>query len=346
MMTAGILAYAEFGLVCLVILVLPFVPAFREWRHPTDAAPLPVLPNYTSDIDHFARRLQSDVKSKLGLGKSTGHEEFELVDHPAANVDWSKKRHRMISQAIATETSVRSAQQLYVEGSIRAGGGSAFPSLYATGDIDLGNESEIRDWAHADGAVKLGGNSVALRRISAGTLIELGTDSWFERMQAPTLYFGSRANRGLPPGEKAQIPADFAELPNCVQRTPALFLIRGDCALPAGRIYQGSLVVTGFLTIGAGTTVVGDIKARDGVSLDYQAQVKGALTCEKRIYLFTGTRVDGPVISESDLLVGTGAVVGLLDAHTTVSAANIIVEDGVVVHGAIWAHEIGMVKKA
>ena len=252
----------------------------------------------------------------------------------------------MISRAVATDAPVRSAQQLYVQGSVRAGDGSAFPSLYATGDIDLGGKSEIRDWAHADGAVKLGGKSVALRRISAGSHIELGNDSWFERMQAPTLYFGSRTDPALTPAINPQTPGDFAELPDAVRQSPSLFLIRGKCALPPGRIYRGSLVVTGFLTIGAGTTVEGDVKARDGISLDRQAQVKGALTCEKRIYLFNESRVDGPVISESDLLVGSGAVVGLPDVPTTVSACNIIVEDGVTVHGAIWAHEIGMVKPA
>ena len=345
-MTADILPYAGFWLVCLIILVLPFVPAFREWRHPTDIVSLPVLPNYTSDIDHFARRLRADVASKLGQGALTGYEDFELVGDPPAQMDWSAKRQRMISRAVATDSPVRSPQQLYVQGSIRAGGGSAFPSLYATGDIDLGDASEVRDWAHADGTVRLGQKSIALRRISAGTHIELGSETWFERMQAPSLFFGSRDRPASQPTGTPQALADFAELPGAVMQTPALFLIRGDCALPPERIYRGSLVVTGFLTIGAGTTVEGDIKARDGLSLQRQAQVKGAVTCEKRIYLFDEARVDGPVISESDLLIGAGSVVGLADVLTTVSAANIIVEDGAVVHGAIWAHEIGMVKPA
>ena len=343
MMPPDILTYASFWFVCLVIFVLPFVPAFREWRHPTDIAPLSVLPNYTSDIDHFARRLRADVASKLGEGALTGYEDFELVGDPPPQMDWSKKSRRMISQAVATDEPVRSSQQLYVQGSIRAGNGSSFPSLYATGDIDLGESSEIHDWAHADGAVRLGEKSIALRRISAGTQIELGNETWFERMQAPTLYFGSRS-RLAPSAETPQTAAEFAELPGAVEQTPLLYLIRGDCALPPGRRYRGSLVVTGFLTVGAGTTVEGDVKARDGISLDRQAQIKGAITCQKRIYLFNEARADGPVISESDLLFGTGAVVGLVDAPTTVSAVNIIVEDGVVVHGTIWAHEIGMVK--
>jgi predicted acyltransferase (DUF342 family) len=135
-------------------------------------------------------------------------------------------------------------------------------------------------------------------------------------------------------------------LPDAIEQTPMLFLVRGDCALPPASLFRGSLVVTGFLTIGAGTTVLGDIKAREGVSIGHGARVEGAVTCEKRVYVFQEAQVHGPVISESDILVGTGALIGLPEAETTVSASNIIVEDGVVMHGMIWAREIGMVKQA
>lgn len=345
MMTGSYLTYTAFTLICLLLLTLPFIPAFREWRHPTDIAALPISANYTSDIDHFARRLQADVAAKLGQGAPTGYEDFEFVPDQALGMDWGKARMRLISRSsITTEAPIHSAKPLYVEGNIRAGAGSAFPALYATGNIELDADSEIRDWAHADGVLRLGSNSMALRRISAGTAIELGNEAWFERLHAPTLYFGARTGSLHAPDETEQSPASFADLPDAVQQTPMLFLIRGNCALPAGQVYRGSLVVTGFLTIGAGTTVIGDIKAREGASIGYRASVQGAITCEKRVYVFKEARAWGPVVSESDILIGASAVIGLPDAQTTVSAHNIIVEDGVTVHGTVWAHEIGMVK--
>jgi predicted acyltransferase (DUF342 family) len=344
-MTMNYFTYTAFALICLLLLTLPFVPAFREWRYPTDLAALPIIPNHTNDVDHFSRRLRADVAAKLGLGAPTGYEDFDFVTDPVDGMDWGKARKRLIARSsIETRAPIRSAQPVYVEGSISAGTDSSFSALYATGDIELGAESEINDWAHADGVLRLGANSVALRRVSAGTAIELGNEAWFERMQAPTLRFGSRASRVLPPAEAEQTPARFSDLPDAIQQTPSLFLIRGDCALLAGKIYRGSLVVTGFLTIGAATTVTGDIKARKGVSIGPRASVQGAVTCEKRVYVFNDARVVGPVISESDILIGASAVIGLPDAQTTVSARNIIVEDGAIVHGAIWAHEIGMVK--
>jgi predicted acyltransferase (DUF342 family) len=298
-------------------------------------------------VDHFSRRLHADVAARLGTGDPTGYEDFDFVPVAPAEMAWAKARKRLISRdSIQSEKPIHSVQPLYVQGTIRAAAKSAFPALYATGDIDLGPDSEIESWAHAGGVLRLGANSVALRRISAGTAIELGSEAWFERMQAPTLYFGARCSPVPPPAEDAQTTASFADLPGAVQQTPSLFLIRGDCALPAGKIYRGSLVVTGFLMIGDRTTVIGDIKSREGLRIGKRAWVQGAITCEKRIYMFNDTRATGPVISESDILVGASAVIGLPDGPTTVSARNIIVEDGAVVHGAIWAHEIGMVKPA
>jgi predicted acyltransferase (DUF342 family) len=358
--TASFLAgHVALALVCLVLVVLPFVPTWREWRRPTDKAPLTIASNYTNDIDHFARRLRADAAARLGRDAPTGYEDFNFVPDGAGTgawtntaMDWAGAPRRMISRHdIRDDGAIRCAQPLYVEGSLRAGAGSVFTAVYATGAIVLGPESEIHDWAHADGVLRMGRNAAALRRISSDTEVELGDEAWFERMNAPTLVFGrpreageSEAQAAPLPAAVEQVAASYAELPNAVMQTPQLYLVRGDCVLGARRLYTGSLVVTGRLIIGPATTVVGDIKVRLDLSIGEDAQVQGAITCEQRAYLFDGVRVLGPLVSENDVLIGTGAVIGLLQSPTTVSARNIIVQAGAVVHGTIWAHEIGMVK--
>lgn len=346
-MPESYLTHAAFALVCLVLLTLPFVPAFREWRRPTDREALPVAANYTSDIDHFARRLQADASARLGNGPSTGYEDFEFLPGEPDAADFLGAGKRLIARgSIEGREIILSTQLLYVQGDLRAVAESVFSAVYATGDMALGAESEIHDWAHADGVLRVGRNGIALRRVSAGVAIELGNETWFERLHAPTLHFGSRDRAAPEPYVGTPAEASYAELPNAVQQTPRLFLVRGNCALPPDSVFRGSLVVTGFLTIGMGTHVIGDIKAREGISIGYGAEVHGAVTCEKRVYVFKQARAWGPLVSESDVLIGAGAVIGLPDGQTTVTAGNIIVEDGVTVHGSVWAREIGMVKAA
>lgn len=351
MNTAQYINYGGFALVCLALMMLPFLPAYQEWRNPTDAAALPISANYSNDIDHFARRLEADVAARLGEGPSTGYEEFDFVDPSAQNMQWTTATRRLIARSsIESMNPVRSLQPLFVQGNIHAAAKSSFSALYATGDISLGAESEVHDWAHADGTVQLARKSLALRRVSAGKAVELGEEAWFERLQAPTLHFGARpAGAAAPQAVEepvGQQAASFADLPHAVRQTPSLYLVRGNCELLADRVYAGSLIVTGFLTVGQGTTVTGDVKARDGMRIGQGASVRGALTCEKRVHLCQEAKVAGPLISEGDILIGANSRVGSPDAQTSVSGRNIIVERGAVVHGAVWAHEIGMVKSA
>ena len=339
------ITFVLFAVLCLLLLTLPFYPAYSEWRYPSDVDALPVSANYSSDIDHFARRLNADAMAKLALGPSTGFEQFDFVVTSLDTMRWDETDTRLITKrSINTAKSIQTTRQLYVQGDIRTGPDSSFSSLYATGNIELGRNSQIHDWAHASGVLRLGQSGVALRRVSAGMAIELGNEVWFERLQAPTLNFGSqiRSLKARTPG--GQTRSSYADLPHAVMQTPALYMIRGDCILPEGRRYQGSLIVTGFLIVGKGTTVEGDVKARLGVSISRRGRVEGAITCEMRIYIFKEASALGPVVSESDILLGSRAVIGLLDSPTTVTARNIIVEDGATVHGEVWAHEIGMVK--
>lgn len=336
---------ALFALVCLLLLTLPFLPAYREWRYPTDVAPLPVSSDYSNNIDHFANRFHLDVMAKLKLGPSTGFEQFDYVTTPVETMRFGDSNTRLIAKrSLETDIGIKTTRQLYVQGDVRTGPESSFSSLYADGNIELGNSSQIHDWAHASGMLRLNNNAIALRRISAGASIEVGSEVWFERLQAPTLRFGLQAPRLKKPSLSHQTTASYADLPNAIKQTPLLYLIRGDCILPENSSYLGSLVVTGFLIIGKGTTVVGDVKAREGISISRHGQVEGAITCEKRIYVFKDAAALGPVVSESDILLGARAVIGLPNALTTVTARNIIVEEGVVIHGEVWAHEIGMVK--
>lgn len=339
--------YALFAAICLTILTLPFVPAFMEWLWPSDTEPLPISANYAIDIDHFARRLSADAAAKTGAGAPTGYENFDYVPERLSDMNWSSAKQRMIAtKSLVAADPITTNQPLLVQGSISTPSGSSFQALYAQGDIDLGMKSQVHDWAHADGEVRLGQGSVALRRVSAGVSIELGEDTWFERLSAPTMSFGQDTRSASPAQAAVQTQASFKDLPNAVEQTPTLYLIRGDCLLPPNTSYQGSLIVTGFLSVSAGTTVSGDIKAREGIAIGPNSHVKGAITCEKRIHLWHDAQVLGPVVSESHILVGQNAVVGRVDAPTTVSAEIVIAESGSRVHGTVWARELGMVKAA
>lgn len=96
------ITFLFFAICAVLLLLLPFVPAWQEWRHPTDDRPLPVPHDTDSAPDHFAQRARAsrwaqDVECSAGdlccAAESThrallAHGEIEL--RPGARVlEWA-----------------------------------------------------------------------------------------------------------------------------------------------------------------------------------------------------------------------------------------------------------------
>lgn len=337
------LALAAFLTVTGGLLALLFIPVVREWRRPTDAAALEIAAEYTTDIEHFAKRFQARALAALrNPGAANG---FGFFNGSPSQLASDASRPLIARSDLDSAKALRVHQPLYIAGRLRAGGGSRFSALYVAGDLDLGCDSCITQWAHAEGVARLREQCGAVGRLSAGVAVELAGGCWFERIRAPLVRAGGAGADRLAPNLFApQLCASMLELPGAVQQSASTYLVDGDCALPPGRRFTGSLVVRGFLTIDAHTTVVGDIKARDGVRIGHRAVVEGAVTCGSRVYVLPEARAFGPLVCESDVRVGARAVVGLPSAPTTLSARTIILEPGALVHGEIRAWVLGMVK--
>ena len=331
-----------FCLLCLAMLALPFLPAYAEWRTPADCSPLPISRHYSNEIDHFARRFRSDALADIAA-RGPSNDQFEYVANPVESMDWLASSRPLIGlRTIDSAKGIRCNRPLYASSGVDCGRDSSFAALLACGDIALGPYSEILEWAHADGTVKLDTACVALRRLSSNVAIELAAQCCFERVSAPIIRFGAPCEEAKPE-VIGSFPGDLGALPESSRRAATLHVVRGDCTLPPGHLYKGSLVVTGRLVIGSNTTVIGDVKARQGIIVGSAARIIGSLVCEDRIYVLDHVEVAGPVISETDIAIGTGTVIGRPDAPTTISAENIIAKSGSVSHGTLWARNVGVV---
>ena len=333
-----------FLILCLLFLTAPFVPAYKEWRSPSDCAPLPVSRHYANEIDHFAEQFRDKALAEIAVLGAAEVKTFDFVHNPPDEMDWLIPTRPLIGQEdIKPVCAVRCRQPLYAMSSLDCARDSSFAAIFAQGTIQLGPYSEILEWAHADGAVKLDVACIALRRLSSKVAIDLASQCCFERLSAPVIRFGDLP-ADTPLAETPGIySADIDMLPGAIRRTPNLHLIKGDCSLPPGHVFKGSLVVTGRLIIGNYTTIIGDVKAREGTIIGTGVRIIGSLTSEDRIYILDHAEIAGPLISETDIVLGAGAMIGRPDAPTTVSAENIIAKSGAVAHGTLWARNVGVV---
>lgn len=332
-----------FALLCTALFATPFVPAWAEWRRPTDAQPLAVPDDDDQDPLFLPERFRAQMERLRPIGPEAGYQPADEVD--LLDPDDEAERARLpilASDSIRTVGAVTSTRPLYATADLDFRGGAMFAEVMAEGRLELGPRSRVAGWAHADRSVRLGEHSAAARRVTSREAVRLERGCCFEQVHAPTVRFGQdcvpRAHTaaGLQQG-------DLSSLPGAQPRTPGLWRIEGDCELPAGHRFQGSLVVTGVLSLGSGTVVEGSVKAHKGVLVGSGAQVTGAVVCDNGIHVMRDAEIGGPLVSETHLLLSSGVRLGRAEVPTTVSAEAIIAEEGAIAHGSVWARRAGVV---
>jgi len=343
-MNEHLLPFFAFALVFGGLMIIAFRPAWCEWRTPTDCKPLAVSANYSSDIDHFATGFRAMAVSMIENRSIPTDQVFAFVPNDPDQMDWPKATQPLVAMhSIKTHNIVRCKSPLFVDGNIESSGRDSFHAIYARGTLHLGPSSEILEWVHAEGGIILDPMCNAPRRMSSTTAVNLDDDCSFERINAPVVRFGGR-RQGEPRSDDIDlIEQPLSNLKGAIRRTPSLYMIKGDCELPSGRLYRGSLIVTGHLSIGAGTRILGDVKARKGILVGSGALIGGSLICEQKIQILDNAFIKGPLISETIIIIGAYSRVGVPELPTTVSAENIVAESGVTAHGTVWARELGVV---
>lgn len=336
-----------FGTVCFGLMTIAFRPAWQEWRDPTDCEPLPVAATYNNNIEHFANEFRQLAMAKLATGALALDSYVKFLPATVSSVDWADARTPLIAEeSLTTVGPIDCKVPLFVNGDLHAEQAATFTALLAEGEVRLASHSKILDWAHADKVLRLGRSCVALRRVSSRTAIELASQCCFERLHAPVIRFGATKSPRVLKGEQGLAESSFLTVKGVTRRSASLFMVKGDCRLPHGHLFHGSLVVTGRLYIGSDTKVVGDVKARGGVLVGSHAEVTGALSSDQQIQILQGAWVAGPVMSETVVMLGADTQIGQPDQPTTISASNVVAESGSVAHGSVWARDMGVVWSA
>ena len=218
-----------FVLLSAVLLVIALRPAWQEWYHPTDVLALPVAPNYTSEIDHFADEFRSIALARMAGTSARAIQRFDFVPALFNSADWKHAKRPLISfSSVRTEERVQCPQTLFISGNMDGGEENRFTGLFVQGSMRLGANSEIVEWAHADEAMHFESGCTALRRISSSVAVEMDKECCFERVHAPVIRMGVSPTPLATRTDLALIQANFSDLNGAISQTSALTMIRGD----------------------------------------------------------------------------------------------------------------------
>lgn len=338
------LAMVLFLLICAALLAGPFYPAWREWQRPTDRQALRMAHGDDSQAS-LSRLLRQQMTTLLGSGSPLAYESLEqALARGTSPQSGTHPRPVFIARTSHAEHRIHSRGPVWAAGDLQLRQDSELNEVLAEGHLVLGPNTRVRAWAHADKTLLLGEACVVAQQITSDHGVALARGCCFHRIQAPVILFGRpRAHERTASDPLHQRLPVHPPPAGARPWGPHGWRVDGDCIVRDGHHFNGSLVVTGVLSVGKGALLEGDVKAHQGIVIGARAHLTGSVISDNGIRVFEEAVIAGPLVSESVLRLGAGVCLGSLQAPTSVSASVILADDGVTAHGSVQAVQAGLV---
>ncbi len=341
------------------LFLLPLLPGMLELRLASDAKPLKVIQEYDTEITYFATGFKHYLEKNFpnffsGRNKSTtpfqlgtlpDHTDFQIIHNGEQPVfDKKETSHSHTNRLIIAEPPLARPgkmlfeKEIYSAGAITTDENSQFRALLAEGNITLGQDCTILRWIHSGDSLAVGKGCSLYGRASAEKIISLSEPCQFERIHAPKILFGhsERSNGGA---RETSDLSPLEKLANVEDKYRDRWLVEGDIKIPDAHSFEGDLIASKNITLGADAYVKGSLKSNKDLILGKNARVAGAMVSAGNIHIAEGCHIAGPVIAEGEVFIESGSVLGLEHSPTTVSAPVITIISGVTVYGTVWAED-------
>jgi hypothetical protein len=334
----------------------PLVPAWLEFKHRRDAAPLPTRADnghIENFADAFAARFQplsariADCAIRRDTRVVSLNDGFRalLVGDVIqfGEIRAMLERNQISAIALcAAGVELDDEHELhadaYCAGDLETGSECRFRALYCRGNARLGPRNRVLRWIHAEGELGVGERGELYGRASSRTGITLSQACRFERVHAPVVRIGIE-----------EVPLDLqqpSEYPgrSIMDLRLGRVLASGDFRLDCGDVLQGHVIAAGSVWVHAGSRILGSVKSHHDGHIEKGSDIHGALISSSNLHIEGGSHIHGPVVAETELTIGAHTQIGNPDAPTSVSAPRIRIAPGCVVYGTLWARGEGVVK--
>ena len=335
------------------MLAIPLIPSLVELRVKSDAQPLSVIQAHAGEIRHFAsgfRTYISALHEALQQCTKTGTTAHGVLPDGCEYLIWGKPsklpdiptKHKVCDLVIVagaefvTPGSIVFNREIYAAENFFGGEGNTYRAILGEKNIHLGPKSQAMRWIHTNGDFSAEHDCELYARVSADGTIRLGEDTQFMRLNAPRIELGL-----LPLAEK--LPIESQTFVNTEPRIVHRLLCEGDYEIGAGEIVSGSVVARGRLLIRTGAHVYGSAKSHHEMILEEGVTVGGSLISASKMHIGSNCAVHGPIIAEREIKIATGTRCGTSTLPTTISSLRVLVQEGVVAYGTLWARESGRI---
>ena len=367
------LGYFSLLLLFLLLFLLNFYFAFREWRRPRDDDPLPVDVEYIRVENYFGISFRAKMKEWLQTARPIPHSDpgsgagespvRAMLEKPngerilllaGGRFGGREERDELVYSEGDLYLSGGSvfSREIYCLGNLQTGGHARLQAVAADGEIVLGVANEVARWVDAQKKILLSRGTVVHSRVCSAEAIELETEVSAQLLYAPVVFTtgyrpmpdsaldGKRddsSSAGQAPPSASEETPPYLDPARCSRMAANTWLVRGDLELPAGSRVESSLVVKGYLHTGPGCRFTEAVKAAR-VTLGPRNRVRRSLTSGTGIKIGEAGFVGEILSAENDIRLCAGVRVGTPGARAVVSAGGEVrMERNVAVCGKVAA---------
>ncbi len=306
------------SLLFIILILLPFLPAFYELVKKEDAEKLFIDMDYSRDPRYFGKSFREIIKNSLKTNKTAWFRESKMskaeiigVSAEKTNIIPNELNYVLFNKGkLVIKNSVKCNKEIYSIGNVDAGEGCSILALASDGDIILRPNLKLIRWLDAGGNISIMENCDLGIVVSTDRQIDIKNQCSFKRL------FGN-------PVRTAQT------IRNADRQEPD--------------VEKKSITVNGDLIIRKGIRLWGNLKINGNFVVDTEEKVEifGSVFVEGQVNMSGNSFVAGNIYSQQSIYL-KGVEVGSYDSvRSVIGKKEIQLYENVIVHGYIMTEGKG-----
>jgi predicted acyltransferase (DUF342 family) len=342
--------YSSFYFIALIfatlfLYFLPFIPAWYEWKHKTDAEPFRVNFLDRTAVDYsirlfkeyitanFSDVLQNEPPTDSFVQKTQnsyiiGNAKTLELDDKDASAQKTNKVVLILGKGVLPGH-IHFENKVYASGSLYTGGNNRFSEIYSEKDILIAANSQVVKLVYAKGSIIVEDKVTLNCYTRAEEKIQFSGPAKFQYLHAAAIEF--EPTESIP--YIAAVDVIGANLPRKIEEKAYI--------LPANSEVESHLLIKAPLDIGANCKVIGNIKSYQDVKIGADTAIVGSIFSEQSISIADNCFIQGPIVARGSIYIGNNCFIGSSDSKTSIIAYYIHISKGCYTTGQILAKSQG-----
>lgn len=329
-----------FILIYLILMLFPFLLAYRSTRGNNENYSLVARSNNIKDARYFAKSFKSKLLKSLDTNQSSGDVILSKIE-PIMVWDNEYEDTKFIDKICIfdkkadIDNKVKFKKEIYAKDDIEIVNKASIRAVAGEKNVIIGEKSKVIRWVDAEKILVLKEFADAGVSATAAERLVIENGCSFKRLYAPVIEV--RKYVELIDQSPDEITIN--------RKTPVYTKIeRNIKKLEEGEVLKKSIATKYKLVLEAGSTVCGDIKADKNIHIKANSIITGNIFSEGNIVIERGVKIFGNIFAGKNIYIGPDVQIGKLGrVKSVVARLSAYITIGTVIYGYVGTETGGKI---